>query len=344
MSKSTVAIIGGGLAGTACAFVLKQRGFVPVIYEAGEELAVGASGNEVGLYNPRFTSERCPEQEFYAAAFFKALELFAVLEGIDWNPCGALHLVTDEKKAKRFPKTAKNWGWSKDNMQFIGAEEASRVAGIPLAQDALYLPRSGTVSPYRLCHVYARGVDVRLECNIEDFSNIGADYIILAAGMGLKKFDMLQHVPLKPVRGQVSYVRQTDLSANLKCTIGYGGYITPVQGGAHCLGSSFQPWLDHDEILMQDDKDNLEKLFAAVPALKAEYEVSGHRAGVRTTVKDHFPVVGQTGERMYVTTGHGSHGILSSLMAAHIIADLIEQKRPNVAQSVLESLSPQRFS
>jgi flavin-dependent dehydrogenase len=43
-----VAIIGAGLAGTAAAWALRQAGAEPVIYEAGPEIAPGASGNPVG--------------------------------------------------------------------------------------------------------------------------------------------------------------------------------------------------------------------------------------------------------------------------------------------------------
>ena len=55
------AIIGGGLAGCALAFSLKQAGVTPVVYESASRLAAGASGNSIGLYNPRFTAERVAE-------------------------------------------------------------------------------------------------------------------------------------------------------------------------------------------------------------------------------------------------------------------------------------------
>ena len=106
-----VAIIGAGLAGCAAGYVLKQAGYEPVIYELGEKVAPAASGNLLGLFNPRLSAELTPEGRFYKAAFEKALDLFPTLEGIDFNPCGALHLITDEKKENRFGKLLQNWGW-----------------------------------------------------------------------------------------------------------------------------------------------------------------------------------------------------------------------------------------
>lgn len=340
-----VAIIGGGLAGCACAYVLKRAGMEPVIYEASDALASGASGNAVGLYNPRFAAQLDANAQFYSAAFFEALAVFeAVGAEIGWDSCGALHLITDEKKARRFSKMLECWGWDSADMQLLGASEASGVAGIEIAQDALYLPRSGTVSPKKICEVYARGVDVHFGEAITNPAVLRADSIILACGMGVRAFDACKDLPLRSVRGQVSYISVSDRSAALRCTLGYGGYIAPAKAGVHCLGSTFQPWLNHDEIIAQDDLDNLARLFEAVPSLAGDYEVVDRRAGVRCASKDHFPVIGQVGENMYVSTAHGSHGILSSLMGAMVICDLITGRNNNELRDFLKVLSPARFT
>ncbi|MCB1681385.1 MAG: FAD-dependent 5-carboxymethylaminomethyl-2-thiouridine(34) oxidoreductase MnmC [Rhodospirillales bacterium] len=341
-----IAIVGGGLAGTACAYIFRQHGMTPVIYEARDELGPGASGNEVGLYNPRFTAETGPEQEFYAGAFFEALKVFEVLEGIAWNPCGALHLVNDEKKAKRFPQTAQSWGWGPERMRMVHAREASEIAGVRIDYDALYLPQSGTVSPRALCGRYAEGVEVHLNHPVSDLADISADAIVLAGGMGLSKFPEAAHLPLRAVRGQVTSIQASAESARLRCTLGYGGYIAPAIEGVHCLGSTFQRWLDHSEIIGQDDLDNILRLYEYVPALQGEYAVSGQRAAVRTTSPDHFPIVGALDEarKIYISTAHGSHGILSSLRAAQYLAALLSGRgEAAFSEGLKERLSPGRF-
>jgi glycine/D-amino acid oxidase-like deaminating enzyme len=93
-----VAIIGGGLAGCALAWILRQMGQEPVVYEAASELASGASGNFSGLYNPRFSALRGPDADFYAAAFSLALRSFKTLNDIDWSPTGVLILMDTDKK------------------------------------------------------------------------------------------------------------------------------------------------------------------------------------------------------------------------------------------------------
>ena len=333
-----IAIIGAGLAGCALAYVLKQAGAEPVIYEAGGEIAPEASGNPVGLYNPRFTAEFGAEAQFYSAAFEKALGVFAALEDVDWNLCGALHLINDEKKEKRFAQTASNW--PSPAMRIVDVQEASEIAGVKLSHAALYLPRSGSVSPKKLCAAYARGIEVNLKTYVPSLDALEADGVVLACGLGVLGFYPM--MPLKAVRGQVSMVKASAESAKLRTNLCYGGYTSAPQNGVHMVGSTFQRWLAHTDLLPEDDADNLAKLTVHVPQF-AELEIVASRAALRTASADHFPVVGQTGENLYVSTAHGSHGILSSLMAAHVIVDAILGRKSSLAPDVLKSLSPDRF-
>ena len=334
-----VAIVGGGLAGTSCAYVLMQYGFTAVIYERESALAARASGNRLGLYNPRFTAFRGAESGFYASAFALAHRTFAALKDIDFNPCGALHLVTDDDKQKRFPRTAQNWGWHEDHMRMVTADEASSIAGVTVEQDALYLPDSGAVSPYKLCHAYARDIDVRLNTEA-DPDDLDADYIIYAGGAGALS---LPGFPLETVRGQVSYPVPDDALRSLKTALCYGGYLAPGAGGDYMLGSTFQRWLSDTDIKDADHADNIAKLAAAVPAL-AGVTVDGGRAGLRTASKDRFPVIGAWKDRIYLSTAHGSHGLLSSLMAAHYIADLMRQGPVCLPRPSVAALAPSRFA
>ncbi len=339
-----IAIIGAGLAGTAAAYVLKQRGLEPVIYEAGNEIAPGASGNEIGLYNPRLSAER----SFHADAFDLAFDTFQALchsersavrhvveesqlekrdpstslryaqddNSIDWNAWGSMHLITDEKKEKRFHEAVKNRGWK--DMLMVDAKEASKIAGIEITKECLWLPRSGVVSPKKLCEAYTKGVEVHLNSEVRSLSEIKADAIIVANGMGAKNFNETQHLDLRAVRGQITFI---EALPNIKCNLCYGGYATPGVNGTSAIGSTFQRWLDHSQIIDKDDGDNIAKLGAAIPALAGDYKVTGHRAAVRTTTPDHMPVYGRVSGTIYASTGHGSHGILTSLWAAHRIAD-----------------------
>lgn len=338
-----IAIIGGGLAGTACAYVLQQAGFNPVLYEAGSGLANAASGNDLGLYNPRFTAELSPEGQYYKAAFLCALETFSVLSDIDWTPCGAIHLINDEKKERRFGKMVESWGLGEENFQLLSAVEASEVAGVALSHDALYLPQSGYVSPKKLCAAYASDIEVHSNAKITNLSDIEADAIILAGGQGLNNIEETSHLPLKAVRGQVTKVKTNDLTAQVKCNIHYGGYISAANDDWHMLGATFQRWLDHSDVIGEDDAQNIEKLADHVPSIAKDLEVIESRASVRTSAPDNFPIVGQLQDNLYISTAHGSHGIISSILAAHILKNMIMDQTQPLPEQTIERLSPLRY-
>ena len=339
-----VNIIGGGLAGCALAYALKKAGAEPVIYEASSELASGASGNDVGIYNPRFAAQMDALSRFYSDAFFGALEVFEEFgEAIDWSPCGVLTLLTDARQIKRLHKTAASWGWPEEEMRLVDARDASDIAGVEIPCECLYLPRAGHISPKKLCHEYARGVEVHLNTKVEDFNALDGDATVLACGLGCLNFEVAADLPLKPVRGQVSYIEEHENLKNLKVSLGYGGHLAPAHNGTHCLGATFQPWLDHDRLMDGDDLTNLEKLYNAIPSLVSNYKVVKRRAGLRVTSKDHFPVVGQLSDGNYISSAHGSYGILSSLISAKIMADIVVGHDEHVSSDVMRALDPYRF-
>ena len=338
-----VAIIGGGLAGTACAFMLVRAGFKPVIYEAGASLAPGASGNALGLYNPRFTAEFGAEAQYYSGAFRLALEVFKDIPDIDWNPCGSLHLVTDAKRETRYRQMVESWDWKPEGMRIVDAAKASDLAGVEVRHDALWLAEAGYVSPQKLCVAYARDIEVHLNTAIKSIDDVDADIVILANGMGVKNFEAAADLPLNAVRGQLTFAKANAATQKLKCNLCYGGYFSPAVNGVHALGSTFQRWLDHSQIIEEDDQDNIEKLAAVALALAKDIEISGHCAAIRTASKDHFPVVGALGERLYVSTAHGSHGIISSLMAAQFLTEMIAGKPSTLPHGCIQRLLPARF-
>ncbi len=343
----SIAVIGGGLAGTACAHALKQRGFMAVIYER-EDLAAGASGNALGLCNPRFSARRTPEAQFYAAAYARACRMFQGMPG--FNPCGSLHLVNSVDKDKRFRALLENWGWDTAHLAWLDAQQASDAAGVALAAPCLFLPQSMQMNPAALCRAYAAGIPVHRDvaAPVPDGKGwrVGHDYCdaaILAGGPGLLHHPHAAALPLHTVRGQVTTVRGRGASLDLKTNLCFGGYVSAPVAGLHMVGSSFQRWLGHTDLLPEDDAANLAKLAASVPALAQPYDIINARAGLRVASRDHFPVAGRLAGGLYISAAHGSHGLLSSLACAELVVDMMDGSPGSLPLSVQEALSPGRF-
>ena len=350
--NSRIAIIGGGLAGTSCAYVLKQYGFEPVIYEASECLASGASGNSIGLYNPRFSKLRDSLSDFFAPAYAQFIRNAKQAgDAVDYRPCGSLHLMNDADKEARLRSMAAHWLWHGDHVQILEADEASAIAGIKLDEAALYLPDSGFVSPQKLCDFYARDIEVHLNTKIDDVSSLDAEAIdakaiILASGAAIKDFEMLSWLPIETIRGQVSLLQETKASRNLKSNLCYGGYLSPSKNGIHVAGSTFEKWTKHTDVTTENHDDNIYKLKNNVAALADEnFEIQSGRAGMRVATNDRFPVVGAVPNHnnIYVSSAFGSHGLVGSITAAHLIADLLRGGVCSLSADTVSALSAYRF-
>ncbi len=309
-AAKTIGIIGGGLAGCAIAYWARHYGIRTTIYEAGGQLATGASGNPIGLFNPRFSQHWTTEAHLYSSAF--ALLASTVTPHVRGN----LHLLTTPEKTRRLQGFAENWGWHSDHVQCLTADQASDIAGVRLDYPALYLPDGGAVSPARLCQDWA--ADTPIVTDIRPvFAEVQARYdtIVLANGAAAKDYAPAAHLPLQTVRGQIIRVQAHAGSASLRCNVQYGGYITAPMDGLHTVGATFQPWLTDTALRDADNTLILDNLAQAVPSLAAEWTILDARAALRATTPSRSPLIGQCAAGCFVSTAHGSHGLITSLWA-----------------------------
>ncbi len=353
-----IAIIGGGLAGAACAYVLKSQGFEPVIYEKGAACAGAVSSKSTGLFNPRISAHKTVESDYYTAGFAQMVRQLESFEDVGLIKCGYVHLMTDGKKEGRFQETIENWRWHENHMKFLTADEASKVSGICVDQSALYLPDSGCVSLGKLYERYMEGVEVRLNAEVIALDDLEEDAVILACyGAVAADLGGMKWLPAHSVRGQGTLVKSSTATRSLKTGLCYGGHITPEIDGTHAVGSTYQKWLYHTDILDEDHEFNLARLAERVPSLTSEpLEIVGGRAALRTATKDRFPVVGPvpdkqswlTGEErnipnLYISAAHGSHGIVSTIAAAYLLADIISGRPYSLPAETVELLRADRF-
>lgn len=347
-----IAIIGGGIAGASCAASLQRYRKEVHLFEKNG-IASGGSGNFRGLFNPRLTKLRGAESDFYSPAFARAVRFFGRQDDVGFSACGSLHLVTDEDKAKRFQGMAENWGWHADHARYVTADEASRVAGIELRHDALFLPDAGMVCPLKVTEKLAQTASIhRMEVTTlartaEGWQVNDDEYeaVIFAGGKDIARFKETTFCPVQAVRGQISYIRTPQSLKALKTNLCYGGYTTPDVEGRTVVGSTFQHWL-HDESLRDEDhQDVIKKLGEVVSFSVDEIEILGGRASFRCASKDRVPIIGSIPEThgLYISAAHGSHGLLSAQMAADIlVADMMGEPQI-LPRSVLKHISPARF-
>ena len=345
---ASIAIIGGGLSGTACAYTLKQYGFNPIIYEASQTLGAGASGNECGFYNPRFCALWNFSAQFFSPAYAQFISIAKRAgDDVNYNPCGSLHLINSSDKKKRFSAMLKNWQWHEDHLKILNQSESSNIAGIHINEDALYLPDSGSVNVKKLCHYYAQDIEVRTKHKIEDYTHLNEDIIILCNAHAALEFSGMNFIPLKKVRGQITKVQSTKHSQNLQCNIHFGKYISAAQNGMHHIGATFQPWEQEIDLVHEENFENINAIQEQISDLKNEdFEITGGWAQYRCASKDHFPIIGRVPheKNVFTSLAFGSHGLVGSIQSAHILADLLRGKEHCLQFDMKKNIDYQRFS
>lgn len=334
----TVGIVGAGLAGTACASILRQYGFSPVLYD-DQGIATGASGNALGIVGLRPAGLRTPQSDFYASAYAAALNHYQQFDDVAFDVRGGLHLAVNDDKHRRLSQMMAQGGWHADHLQWLDVKSASDAAGISLGCPALYLPDKASLSPARLCCAMAEDTPLIRE-NITHPDKVPCDAVILANGADAGRITGL---PLQTVRGQITQIEATPSSSKIKTNLHYGGYISAPCAGHHYVGATFQRWLNHTDILQDDDADNLARLQQSIPALAGDYRIIGARAALRCTAKDYFPIIGALNERLLISTAHGSHGLASAVAGAHLLADYLRGGIRSQPRDTVAALSAHRF-
>ena len=301
-------IAGAGLAGLATGYLFAQLEQKVEIFEKHKDAQHNASSNKIGLISPRIGAERIPAYEYYNAAF----ALFNRENKEHLNQIGTLFEPDNETKSLRFEKFNNNMNWPSEAIEYKGKR--------------IFFKDAGTASPAALCAHYAQNLNVQFGQKIKE-----ADIWATSYHQNFDSFDT------QKIRGQVSYAIAKNHS--LEHVHSYGAYVAPINKDHISFGATFTHWDDSEGVTEKDHAYNLEKLKLAHDDIKIE----DGWAGFRCASKDRLPIIGPH-EDGYVTIAHGSHGMISSLAAAFILAYYEGLLPQPFSKTVLEAVSPQRYT
>lgn len=356
----TAIVIGGGIAGCAAAHALAQRGIKVTLIEREAQLATAGSGNPRGILHARFGAGMNALHRFVLASYGHALGLLdeaVPVDGVNRAECGLLQLAATEDEAKRIAKLAAQ-EWSPHLLQSVDVEQASALAGMPMAHGGLWFPGGGWVVPPQVCAALVRhpNIEVRLSCEVTalerdergwhasgEGSSFMAEHAVVCSAHQAKKLAPFSAFPLQPVRGQISVLAATPASGRLKSVLCAEGYCAPAVDGLHVAGATSTFDDDAQDIRETDHADNLGKIAAHMPALRAalgDVRIEAGRAGVRCSVSGATPLVGEVEQGLYCSLAHGTRGLLTAGLSAEIIAAAICGTLPPLPQDVLRALSP----
>jgi len=316
MIAKTAIIIGGGIAGCSTAHGLAKRGLKVTLIERNPTIASEASGNPLAMLYPRLSGEEASSQ-FALASYLHSLALYQSLKlpPADFSSCGMLQLGFTPREQKRIQKVAALHHRT-DVVRYVDSKEASTLAGIEVAHDALYFPHAGWVNPHKLCLRLTQhpNISITTAHEVTSLTNkqglfevyadqhliAAADIAVIANANDAQRF--FPHLPLhtQAVRGQVTLLKATQTSQSVKVILCSDGYLSPANylyqsAPHHCLGATFSNTSGETlEVTATDHLTNLTKLNHLSPQLHQALHthVAAGRVSLRCSSMDYWPLAG----------------------------------------------------
>lgn len=317
-ADSTVAIIGGGLAGSFSAYSLNRLGINTEIIDKNSTLASEASGNHQGVVYTRITKKPTEVSLFHLKGYKYTLQLLNRLQKDHkeipfWQKC-ALYQFEDRKNKNFYENLIENNLFPSDLLR------VSSNLSNGMNRKYLIFPNSGFVNPPRLCQVLTGSTRCQFKFNTniakivrqgsmwhlisETGSTIGKYPIVIFAN-AFKANELLNfasYLELKTIRGQVTYLKNEYLD-NLKDIYTTEKYLLPPFEGFSTVGASFNIGSNKLELSELDTKENIEILKNIYPNIDLneieKSSVIGGRVGFRTACSDYLPAIGAVPDLTY---------------------------------------------
>jgi len=206
-----------------------------------------------------------------------------------------------------------------------------------------------------------------------EFNNFteDSDIVVFAGGYPLfKNISLLQNIPVYPSQGQLTVIKRCfDISNNIMDK----GYIIPnYKDNLQVIGATFRDNNDTSGDIRQEDNNfNINQIKQIFDDKNYNVEIINSRVATRSVTSDHLPLVGRFADYdsfeqvfykslskgypkskmpkieyqqgLYVSSGFGSKGLCSSLLAAQIITAYITNQNQKYSDKLLEALAIERF-
>jgi len=398
-----VAIIGAGLAGCHSARALADLGWQVQLFDTATAIADGASGNAQGIVFGKLSADDDALAQFNLAALLVAAQHYSHVIKSDSSlgqRCGVLQLAYNEKEQRILQQCREYFSqadMAKDigAVHFVDANVASEIAGVDISTSAMYFPNLGWINPKQLCaqlidhplvHLHLRTTIDSLQYNNNTWSLIDADNnavitcdkVIIANAHNASHFEYTRHLPLKKIRGQISYLDEANCLTQIKAVICGESYIAPFDHKNNCqsLGATFNLQAHDLTLTEQDHTSNISSVATFLPNLAPFLnaidvrQLSG-RAQFRCTSPDYLPLVGPVHDHnqfiadygklrvnanavyhgsgrhwpgLYINVGHGSRGLAYTPLCARLLAALINGDPLPVSRFIYKALHPGRFT
>ncbi|UKM64846.1 FAD-binding oxidoreductase [Flavobacteriaceae bacterium GSB9] len=329
-------IVGIGIAGISFCEQLKANNKSFVVFDDASQQSSVVAG---GLYNPvvlkRFTSVWKSKEQLEIA-----LPLYAKIEK-------ELNVKLDYKIPvyRKFASLEEQNDWfaASDKPLLSGCLSTNIIKNNNKAINAPFgfgkVLHTGRIDVKELVEAYTSNLEkqgqlirqsfdygaLHSENNSIVYNNITSKCIVFAEGFGLVKNPFFKDLPLVPTKGELLIIEAPNL--NIDYVLKAGVFLIPIEGNLYIVGATYE-WKDLNHATTERAKENL--LSKLTKLVKCEFKIVNQVAGVRPTVKDRRPLVGQhqSHKNMFVLNGLGTRGVMIGPYVARQLYKFIEDGTP----------------
>lgn len=333
MKKVDYIVVGSGLAGIMFCDVLQQNNKSFVVFDDGSQQSSVVAG---GLYNPvvlkRFTPVwKSKEQLALALPRYHTLEsqlevkldykipvyrLFAsVEEQNNW------FLACDKPGLSDYLKPeiihANNQAINSD-FGFGEVIDTGRIDTTVLSDSF----KSSLKEKDLLVEESFEHENLKLIPEGVRYEDISAKYIVFAEGFGLKRNPYFNNLPLKGTKGELLVIHAPELKIDF--VLKSGAFLIPLGKDKYIVGATYE-WNDKTNNTTNEAKEELEGKLNSF--INCDYKVINQIAGMRPTVIDRRPLVGQHSnhKQLFVLNGLGTRGVMIAPYVAKQLFNFIEK-------------------
>lgn len=157
------------------------------------------------------------------------------------------------------------------------------------------------------------------------YKDFKARHVIFAEGFGMHANPYFRELPLDGTKGEILVIKAPllDLDVVLNTSV----FILPLGNNLFKVGATYN-WTDKTDTPTQEGKAELiEKLKEII---SCDFEIVGHFAGVRPTVRDRKPLVGTYSyhNSIHILNGLGTRGVMLGPAMAKALFENIEYQIP----------------
>lgn len=327
-------IVGSGLAGILFCEVLRQHGKTFVVIDNNSQQSSTVAG---GLYNPVIL-KRFSEVWMAKSQLELALPMYHALEK-------DLDVVLDYKVPihRLFASIEEQNNWftacDKPNLSSYLSTQITPNTNAAIKADYGFgeVIQTGRIHTSVLVSAYKNRLKQDNNFLEESFDFDGLDYsdaicykkyeakhIVFAEGFGMVQNPYFNFLPLKPTKGELLTIHAPDLKIDyiLKSSV----FLTPLGDDLYLVGATYE-WNDLSNTTTIKAKEEL--LSKLKTFLKCEFSVVDQVVGIRPTVKDRRPLVGQHPKykKLYILNGLGTRGVMIAPYVAHELFNFIENDK-----------------